>query len=259
MDTMSAFAMGEANRHKELMVFDWDKAAAILKERNAQTAEAGLASDWEYTGGVILLDGKPLSKDESYTYLASTWATPQLEVDGDVIDCYVMQSNTEWDEKTFWPESALAIFNGGGEVTETDRWSNSALEPLIGKYIAEVRMLDDSCLYVLTGDGQCYEVSLHADCCSETWFYSIENINALIGHKVLQAVEVDESHVDVDDGLCRQDSDSVYSIGLQTQAGICSFIYRNSSNGYYGGWMSCRRLAIKDTNVGEVLSYDWHC
>ena len=27
MDTLAAFAMGEANRHKRLMVFDWDAAA----------------------------------------------------------------------------------------------------------------------------------------------------------------------------------------------------------------------------------------
>lgn len=32
MNTLSAFAMGAANRGKELMVFDWDKAAKLIKK-----------------------------------------------------------------------------------------------------------------------------------------------------------------------------------------------------------------------------------
>ena len=113
MDTMSAFVRGEANRGKESMVFDWNRAAQIIKERGAKEASAGLSSDWEYTGGSILTDGKPTPKDDTYVFLASTWATPELEIDGETIDCYVMQSATPgWDAGTYWPESALAILNG---------------------------------------------------------------------------------------------------------------------------------------------------
>jgi len=108
MDIMSAFARGQANRNKELMVFDWDKAAQIIKDRGAQAAGAGLSGDWEYTGGEILTDGKP--NTGSYTYLASTWATPELEIEGETIDCFRMQSETPgWDNATKWPDSALAI------------------------------------------------------------------------------------------------------------------------------------------------------
>ncbi len=108
MDTMCAFAMGEANRGKEMMVFDWNKAAALIKERGAKNASAGLSGDWEWTGGKILKDGK--IPEDSYTYLASTWATPEIEIDGEIIDCYKMESETDgWDSGTFWPESAKAI------------------------------------------------------------------------------------------------------------------------------------------------------
>lgn len=111
MDTLTAFAIGQASRGKERMVFDWDKAARIIKERKADYAAAGLCSDWEYTGGSILENGKPVPKDDTYTYLASTWATPELNVDGDTINCFIMESQTEWDESTYWPESALQILN----------------------------------------------------------------------------------------------------------------------------------------------------
>lgn len=109
MDTFRALAIGEANRGKEPMVFDWDKAARLIKKNNAKSASAGLESDWEYTGGSIFEDGKPDLK--SYTYLASTWATPQLILDdGEYIECFRMKSEVpDWDENTKWPQSALDI------------------------------------------------------------------------------------------------------------------------------------------------------
>lgn len=110
MDTLSAFALGEANRHKELMVFDWIKAAKLIKEKNPSFARAGLSGDWEWTGGTIFSSGKTVTND--YTYLASTWATPELDLDGEKINCFVMQSECSWDESTKWPQEALDILNG---------------------------------------------------------------------------------------------------------------------------------------------------
>lgn len=112
MDTLSAFALGQANRGKEMMVFDWEKAARLIMERRATSASAGLASDWEYTGGEILRDGKPVPREETYVYLASTWAKPELEIDGETIDCFRMESEVPgWDADTYWPPEAMAILN----------------------------------------------------------------------------------------------------------------------------------------------------
>ncbi len=110
MDTLSAAARGEANRGREPMVFDWDRAARRIRETGATEASAGLASDWEWTGGYILRDGQPIHDD--YTYLASTWATPELDLDGVTEDCYRMASETPgWGPDTKWPDSALTILN----------------------------------------------------------------------------------------------------------------------------------------------------
>ena len=118
MDTVSAFMMGLMNRDEEMMVFDWDKAARIIKERGATKAWAGLHDDYEWTGGIILEDG--VIKRDNYTFLASTWATPTLyvgseEIPGYIseeIPCYVMESQTEWHAYTKWPESAVKILMG---------------------------------------------------------------------------------------------------------------------------------------------------
>ena len=110
MDTFSAFMKAEAARAAgaKQRVFDWDKAAKLIREHQPKTAEAGLKGDWEYTGGYIYRDGK--ADMESYCYLSSTWATPQLVMDGGTpIDCWVWGHETEWKADTRWPESALAI------------------------------------------------------------------------------------------------------------------------------------------------------
>ena len=110
MDTIMAFAMGEANRGNEAMVFDWDLAAKIIRERKPNRALAGLRDDWEFTGGTIYADEKPVKNE--YTYLASTWAVPELDIDGEVIPCYIMRHETKWDADTKWPKSSLDILDG---------------------------------------------------------------------------------------------------------------------------------------------------
>jgi hypothetical protein len=110
MDSMTAFAKGQANRDKELMVFDWIKAAQRIKETGCKEASAGLRDDWEWTGGNILENGK--IPDNSHTFLASTWASPQLAMDGEIEDCFIMQSKSpggSWDCDTFWPDEAKQI------------------------------------------------------------------------------------------------------------------------------------------------------
>ena len=109
MDTLSAFMMGARSAGSRTRVFDWDKAARLISERRPDHASAGLGDDWEYTGGCIWRDGAPVLED--YTYLASTWATPELDMDGDVTDCWrwMDEPGCSWGCDTKWPESALAL------------------------------------------------------------------------------------------------------------------------------------------------------
>lgn len=114
MDSLSAFAMGQSAKARgaKQMVFDWDKAAQLIRERKPTTAGAGLSGDWEYTGDTIYQDGKPVPAEDAHTYLSSNWATPELEMDGDTVDCWRYEEDAPgWGSDTYWPESALAILN----------------------------------------------------------------------------------------------------------------------------------------------------
>lgn len=99
-------------------VFDWDKAALNIKQHLAKypqlTAEAGLQGDWDYTGGVIFEEGHPV--DDSYTYLASNWATPTLilftgEEEILEIPCFTQDKNTRFHEGSKWDDKSLAVLS----------------------------------------------------------------------------------------------------------------------------------------------------
>jgi hypothetical protein len=109
MKTVFAILNGIANRERERMVFDWDEAARLIKESKCKTARAGLCSDWEWTGGLIYQDGKPFYED--YTYLASTWAEPEIKLGNRKKQpCFKLELLTPgWGSETKWPKSALEI------------------------------------------------------------------------------------------------------------------------------------------------------
>lgn len=113
MDTLQAFAINKSTPDGNEKVFDWEKAAQIIKERKPETASAGLAEDWEWTGGLIYKNGKPVRNE--YTYLAFRWATPVLILDGEEIECYQSKGYHGWNADTKWPESALKILDSKEE------------------------------------------------------------------------------------------------------------------------------------------------
>ena len=112
MDILQAFIMGEANRGKEMKVFDWVKAAELIKAHNPDIAEAGLAEDWYATGGEIFARGEIIPEDKTYVYLTSTWATPVLRLDGQEFDCWKKESELpNYEQESYWPKNAMAILD----------------------------------------------------------------------------------------------------------------------------------------------------
>ena len=116
MDTAQAILMGALNRHRERKVFDWCKAAKIIKSNNPDEVWAGLKGDFENTSGLIYSEGKIIDSYQIGMYLASTWATPviQLLINDEEYEfpCYIMESETTWNEHTVWPDEAKDIIGG---------------------------------------------------------------------------------------------------------------------------------------------------
>lgn len=142
-------------------------------------------------------------------------------------------------------------------VKEPDPEPVSAkLLPLIGATVVALSVSDGEERLCLTLDNGRYLIgSLEADCCSQSWFADITGVDALLGGTIAHAEEVDEK--ECEDGRTRQEYDRVYGIKVTTNKGYCDIVFRNSSNGYYGGWL----IGFEETTVAPEdfvpITDDW--
>ena len=125
---------------------------------------------------------------------------------------------------------------------------------LVGKVVYGLSVSEGQHYLVMhTSNGHVvYETE--ADCCSETWFADITGIQCLVGREVREAKFVELPYYDVLDGRTRQESDQAYGFEIGTDRGKCVIVFRNSSNGYYGGWMNMHDKIPADTKFFPLVS-----
>lgn len=87
------------------------------------------------------------------------------------------------------------------------------------------------------------------ECCSYSWFESINPIENLINKRVIGVEKKEEECVECnhDESKCEK----AYGYTIKTQNGYCDIEFRNSSNTFYGG--SCSYIPAQKT---EILDYD---
>lgn len=120
-------------------------------------------------------------------------------------------------------------------------------EKLIGNRIVELKIADSSIVFQLE-NYSLIAYSVSGDCCSQSWFSDILNFNS-VRNKVIHHLEEPEGLKDynIADGRCRDCYDEVYGVTLVAEDGSkCDIYFRNSSNGYYGGYL----------NEGEGADYN---
>lgn len=109
------------------------------------------------------------------------------------------------------------------------------MKELIGKRIIGLSINEDQTILAFETDQGEIAYITDAECCSETWFADIVGVRALLGNTVVTAEDINMDGYNVDDGRGRQEFDRAYGIKLTTDKGYTDIVFRNSSNGYYGG------------------------
>lgn len=129
--------------------------------------------------------------------------------------------------------------------------------PLLGEKVYRVFVSPgEEELYFDVGKDISIMFDTDADCCSETWFADITSVKQLIGGLVSKVEEVDVKHVGCDN-RSRQEDDCVYGYKITTNLGVCSIVYRNSSNGYYGGGCEIKTIDTPIPDNCVEITNDW--
>ena len=129
------------------------------------------------------------------------------------------------------------------------------MNELIGKKITGLRINEDQSVLAFDTDQGVIAYDAWGDCCSETWFADITGVGALIGGTVQTADEVSMDGYNVEDGRTRQECDEAYGYKLTTDKGYADIVFRNSSNGYYGG--EIRLMKGELPKVMIAITDDW--
>lgn len=108
---------------------------------------------------------------------------------------------------------------------------------LTGRTIHRLLISDDqSILEIQTDSGSLY-YEAEGGGCSESWFADITGVQALLGGTCRLVEEIKLHDYNLEDGRSRQEEDQAYGYRITTDKGRADIVFRNSSNGYYGGWL----------------------
>lgn len=133
------------------------------------------------------------------------------------------------------------------------------MKELLDKYIGKVFVSKGEVYIKFVANWHDETIAIYetdADCCSETWFADIIGVDALLGERVVGIEVMDDWSPD--DNRTRQESDTAYGYKLKTKKGITDIIFRNSSNGYYGGGIDLWEGAVEPEGVEWVeITKDW--
>ena len=110
------------------------------------------------------------------------------------------------------------------------------MKELIGKKIDKVYVSEGEHLLKFVSGADELIYYAEGDCCSESWFADISGVDCLFGATVSAVEEMEYIDAQEVDNITRQEFDLIYGIKLYTNKGIADIVFRNSSNGYYGGW-----------------------
>lgn len=112
------------------------------------------------------------------------------------------------------------------------------LNAMLGQKIASVELDKGKDLLTITfQSGHTQSFSTEGDCCSHSWIEHLELPNDIVGATLLSVEERSFGEIESEDGK-EYDSLKSYQTLFKTDRGYISVEYRNSSNGYYGGWMT---------------------
>ena len=107
------------------------------------------------------------------------------------------------------------------------------LSPLSGQKLAKVEVTTDrECLVFTLADGRTVTYVAEGDCCSTSWIEHLTVPSDIAGAEVTAFRGLDMGETEVD-----HETIKAYQTSFATARGEIVVEYRNSSNGYYGGWL----------------------
>lgn len=126
---------------------------------------------------------------------------------------------------------------------------------LIGRTISGLSISDDDTVLVFYTDRGPEAIHAEGDCCSSSWFHEILGTRS---HLIGQVITGSEKRSMPDPGsYADHDVLSDYGVMLTTPKGRVDIVYRNDSNGYYGGYAERYYGDLSLLTLTAIGTDDW--
>lgn len=127
----------------------------------------------------------------------------------------------------------------------------NVLDDLVGHRVIQLNVEPDGSRLIFVTPYTKIAWQVEGDCCSHSYFHDILGVDTLLGHVVtaVDLVDVPDNDWNDNDERCH------YGIRLTTERGYADIIYRNESNGYYGGY--CEPTADTSLDGTKKVTEDW--
>ncbi len=114
--------------------------------------------------------------------------------------------------------------------------SDTLKEKLVDQYISAI-YADDERIVFRYGNNEILDMQAIGDCCSRSWIEAVEVTPGALGSRVTDILvdSMEDKEASTED-----DCIQVYLTIVRTLRGDIYIEYRNSSNGYYGGYLEER-------------------
>ena len=113
-------------------------------------------------------------------------------------------------------------------------WRDEDLDRIIGRKLVSIESTKEEIVLNLDGGATC-TIKAEGDCCSESWFEHVDDNDATGG----DVTEIDNAIEDATE-LKAKDHECLLSsfLTIKTTTGRLHVELRNSSNGYYSGYLT---------------------
>lgn len=137
-------------------------------------------------------------------------------------------------------------------------WGGEVFENFCGRTLERISVGDrESTLKFDLRNGEDEEiryVTTDGDCCSQSWWADIVGAAGSYGGIITGVKEVQMP--EPNDNRSRQEYDRAYGYQITTDRGVVDLVFRNSSNGYYGGSAYDTEWPPKTAWL-PIISNDW--
>jgi hypothetical protein len=144
----------------------------------------------------------------------------------------------------------------------------SSFNDLVGKTINKIHMDPSKEQIVFETSRGNFAYFAAGDCCSTSWFEHLDGVDALIGGTISSVDDIEQSEIGeafetllIKLGLSTEKADDAgheciqkYFFKFTTDKGRASLDMRNSSNGYYGGYVVPQAQDIDMAGFSTVTS-----